>query len=92
VISLHVLDVLCYIEKYKTDLTQNLGIYSYNTRRNLDFHVQFCKIALLKKSVVNMGIKLYSKVPNRIKKLGEFFSFQKRIQIFSTGTFLSYDK
>jgi hypothetical protein len=92
VTSLYILEVLCYIKKYKADLTQNIDIHSYNTRRNLDFHVQFCRTALLKKSVVNMGIELYSKVPYRIKKLWEFFGFQKRIEIFFTGTLLLYNK
>jgi hypothetical protein len=39
-----------------------------------------------------MGIKLCRKTPNRIKKLGGFFGFQKRIKISSIGTFLLYDK
>jgi hypothetical protein len=91
VTSLYILEVLCYIKNYKADLTQNIDIHSYNTRRNLDFHVQLCRTALLKKSVVNMGIELYSKVTYRIKN-SESFLVLKRIKIFFTGTLLLYNK
>lgn len=57
-----------------------------------DFHVQFRKTALFMKSVVNTGIKLYSKVPNRAKNVESCSVFKKRIKIFCTGKFLLYDK
>jgi hypothetical protein len=74
VTCLYILEVLCYIKKHKADLMQNINIRSYNTRINQDYHVQSCRTTLFKKSVVNMGIELYSKVPNN-KELWEFFSF-----------------
>jgi hypothetical protein len=61
VTSLYILEVLCYIKKYKADLIQNMNIHSYNTKINKDFHVTFCRTTLLKKSVVNMGTELYSR-------------------------------
>jgi hypothetical protein len=39
-----------------------------------------------------MGIELYSKVSNEIRKHGGFFSFQKRFKILFNKTFFLYDK
>jgi len=34
-----------------------------------DLQVQFCKTNLLRNRVANVGIKLYNKLPNKLKKL-----------------------
>jgi hypothetical protein len=68
VVSLHILDVICYIKKYKDSLEQNVHIHNYNTQRKLDLQVQFCSIVLFRKSAVCVEIRLCSKVPDRIKK------------------------
>ena len=34
-----------------------------------ELHVQFCKTNLLRNRVANVGIKLYNKSPNKLKKL-----------------------
>jgi len=34
-----------------------------------DFHVQFCRTTFLKNNVANVGIKLYNKLPAKLKKL-----------------------
>jgi len=36
---------------------------------------QFCRTDIFKKSVINLGTKLYNKLPNYIKKLIEFKTF-----------------
>ena len=65
--SLYILEVTCFIKKYKAFMAINSDIHNYNTRRKLNFHVQHCNTALFKRSVINMGISLYNKVPNQIK-------------------------
>jgi hypothetical protein len=67
---LYVLEVVCYIKKYEDSLEQNVWFHNYNTRRKLDLHVLFCKMDLFR-SAVNMGIRLYNKVPDHIKELEE---------------------
>ena len=86
--------LLCYIKKYKVNLTQNLNIHDYNMRRKSDFYVQICNTSLFMKSVINMGIKLYNNVPNRIKmdsfkvsKL-ELKYFQLDHSFYAMNTFL----
>ena len=61
--SLYILEVLCYTERYKGSLKQNLSIHGHNTRSKLNLHVEFCNTVLSQNSVVNIGIKLYNKVP-----------------------------
>ena len=81
-IQFNILEVLCYIKKHKADLIQNINIHSYNTRINKDFHVQFCRTTLFKKSVVNMGIELHSKLPDKIKNSVGFSVFKKDLKSF----------
>ena len=42
-------------------------MYEYNTRRKCDFHDPSCNTTLFKRSVINMGIRLYNKMPTRMK-------------------------
>jgi hypothetical protein len=67
VTSLYILEVLCYIKKYKGDLKQNLVIHGHNTKRKLDLHTYFCNTVIFQKSLVNMGIKLFNNLPERIQ-------------------------
>jgi hypothetical protein len=53
-----------------------------NTRRKLNLHVQYCNTVLFKKSVMNMGICLYNKVPDQIKQKYNFNSFKKGLVPF----------
>jgi hypothetical protein len=68
--SLYILEVLCHIKMNEGNLKQDLSIHGHNMRSQPKFHVEFCIIFLLKKSVVNMGIKLYNKLSDSIQKIG----------------------
>ena len=63
-------------------LRRNSDIYAYNTRRKCDFHVPSCNTSLFKMSVMNMGIRLYSKMPTRIKQLDSFRCFKRKLKLF----------
>ena len=39
---LYVLEVLCFIKKYKGSLKQNYMIHEHNTRNKYDHHTEFC--------------------------------------------------
>jgi hypothetical protein len=79
----HKIIILLILKRYKGNLKQNVTIHSQNTTSKLNFHVQFCKTVLLKKSVVNMGIKLYNKVPESIKKWINLDSLQFIVKKFN---------
>jgi len=53
-------------------LKQNLAIHDYETQHRSGFQTQFCRTDIFKKNVINLGTKLYNKLPNYIKKLTEF--------------------
>jgi len=77
VVSLHVLDETHYIKKYKDSLKQNVHIHNYNMQRKLVLQVQFCSTVLFRKNVACVGIRLYNKVPDHIKKKKNFKSFKR---------------
>ena len=58
VISLYVLEVLCYTKKHRGSILQNSLIHEHNTRRKNDLHVQPCRISSFQKSVINKIIKV----------------------------------
>jgi hypothetical protein len=78
-------------------MAKNLDIQNYNTQRKLNFHVQHCNTVHFKRSVINMGISLYNKVPNQIKLREIFNSFKKELKSFllkysySVDEFMSYE-
>jgi hypothetical protein len=37
----------------------------------LKLHVEFCRANAFRKGVINMGIKLYNRLPNKIKEVGK---------------------
>jgi hypothetical protein len=58
------------------DLRRNLDIYVYNTRRECDYNVPSCNAVLFKRSVINMGIRLYNKILTRIQQLDNLGDFK----------------
>jgi len=66
VTSIYILGVMCYTKRYKGTVKRNLSIHDHNMRSKLNFHVDFCITVLFQKSVVNVGIKIYT-MPECIK-------------------------
>ena len=72
VTSMYVLEVLCFIKKYKGDLKQNCELHEHNRRSKYDLHTQSHNTSLLQKSVLDMGVRLYKHLPLKIKKIRQF--------------------
>jgi hypothetical protein len=87
---LYILDVICFIKNFNVFIAKNVDIHNYDTRRMLNFHVQHCNTFLLKRSVINMGISLYNKVPNQIKRREIFNSFRKELKVFLAEIFFLF--
>jgi hypothetical protein len=64
--------MIIYTETSMQNYTHSAQITSYN----------FCRTTLFKRSVVNMGIELYSKLPNKIKNMGGLLTFKKELKSF----------
>jgi len=78
--SLYILEMLCFLKKYKGDMKHNSEIHGHNTRRKQD--LQQCNTTLYQKSVMNMGTKLYNKLPIQIKQLDTYKGFKKEVKKF----------
>jgi len=57
--SLHIMEVTCYVRKHHQFVDLNSNIHAHNTRRKMDIHIQSHDTDLYKRSVKNMGTKLY---------------------------------
>jgi len=58
----------------------NEEVHDHFTRQKSELHIQFCRTTLLKNSSANVGIKLYSKFPNTIKRLPKIQEFKRRLK------------
>ena len=80
VTSLYLLEVLCYMKKYRGSISENLEIHEHNTRRKIDLHIQSCRTSPFQKCVINTGIKLFNHLPPELKHLHDFKPFRKKLK------------
>ena len=71
----------CYVF-LKSAVQKNKQVHDHNTRTNMDLHIKPCNTNLYTKSVINMGIRLYNKVPIHIKKLEECIPYKREMKSF----------
>ena len=67
-VSLYIMEVIRYIRKHHQFVELNSNIHAHNTRRKMGIHIQSYNTDLYTRSVINMGTKLYNKLPGYIKK------------------------
>jgi hypothetical protein len=75
--------VLCFIKKYKVAVQKKEQIHDHNTRGNKNLYIKPCNTNLYKKRVINMGIRLYNKMPNNIQKI-EYKPYKRKLKAFLT--------
>jgi len=76
-------EVTCFIRKYCQSLEQNSQVHEYNTQRKLDIHVKLQKkTEIYKKSVINMGTKVYNNLPKFLKEIDDYKAFKKELKLF----------
>jgi hypothetical protein len=66
---MHISEIVYHIKWHIEKLEHNTAIHNHNTCQELNLHVQFCRTNALKKGVMNMGIKLYNHLPNKIREM-----------------------
>jgi hypothetical protein len=79
VMSLYILEVLCYFEKHNIYTTKSSDLYEYDTRKKDDLHVQKCNTLICRKGVMNMGIKLYNNLLLELIKVKGEREFQHKL-------------
>ena len=89
---LYLLEVVCYAKKYRDSVEQNVQICKYYTLRELGLHVHMFNTCILRKSVVNSGIRLHSKILSDNKKVGQAHIFQQRAEILSVNMYFIWWK
>jgi hypothetical protein len=88
------MEILYYTKLNKGVIKQHSVQRDYNTHHR----PQFCRPDIFKKSVNNMGIKLYNMLPSYIKKLEDIQGFKKELKLsllkhtfYSAEEYLSYE-
>jgi hypothetical protein len=76
----YIMETVCYIKLSNKGLKQNSAIHDHKTCHRSDFQTQFCRTNMLKKSVSNLGTKLYNRLPNHFKNLEDFKPFKKQVK------------
>jgi len=91
------METVCYIKLNNKGFKQNSDIHDYKTCRRSDFQTHFCRTNMLKKSVINLGTKLYNRLPNHLKNLEDLKPFKKQVKalllqqsFYSIEEYLSY--
>jgi len=74
--------VISYLRRPHQFVELNSNVHTYNTRRKRDIHIQSYKTDLYKRSGVNMGSKLYNKLPDYIKEIESYKTFRKELKSF----------
>jgi len=60
----------------------NEEIHDHDTWQKSDLHTQYYRTTLYKNNYGNVGIKLFNKLPNSLKKVGKPQEFKRRLQKF----------
>jgi len=82
VASLCIFEVTCFIRKYCQSLEQNTQVHQHNTQRKLDLHVKMQNTEVYKKSVINMGMKVYNNLPRFLKEIDDYRAFKRKLKKF----------
>jgi hypothetical protein len=72
---LYISEVVCYVKSNMEKLKYNGEIHDHCTRQKLDLHTKFYRTTFLKNSGANVGIKLYNKLLNTIKRSDKIQEF-----------------
>jgi len=77
---LYISEVVCKIRSNWEQMKENEEIHDHSTCQKSDFHTQYCRTTLFKNGYENVGIKLFNKLPNTIKKVEKTQAFKRRLQ------------
>jgi hypothetical protein len=79
--SLYIFEVTCFIRKFCQSWEQNSQVHKYNTWRKLDIHEKKKKTEIYKKSVINMGTKVYNNLPKFSKEIDDYKVFKEELPV-----------
>jgi hypothetical protein len=85
---LYISEVIYYIKSNIEKMKLNEALHDHCTCHKSDLDVQFCTTTPSKNNVVNVGIKLYNKLTNKVQKLKKLQEFKRKLKYFYYNTFL----
>jgi len=91
-VSLYIMEVICYIRKHHQFVDINSNNHVHNTRRKMDIHIQSYNIDLDNRSVIYIGTKLYNKLPGYIKEIDSYKTFKKELKSLLLHSFYSVEE
>jgi hypothetical protein len=80
--SLYILEVTCFIRKYCQSFELNANVHNHNTRRKMDIRIKSYTTNMYKNSVINMGTKIYNKLPDHMKETDSYKPFKETLKSF----------
>jgi hypothetical protein len=79
---IYISEMVCWIKYYHGKLEYNLDVHEYDTHHKTDFHLPTCRTNMAKYNGINMGIILYNRLPDYIKKLDRKHKFKNSLKKF----------
>lgn len=80
VISLYIYEVAIYIFKEKHTFLRNEHVHFYNTRTKTQLRAPAVRLEVSRKSVHNIGIRIFNKLPPAIKELDKLSVFKTKLK------------
>jgi hypothetical protein len=77
---MYIFELEYYIKSHFGELEQNVVVDNYNKCQKLNLHVQFYRTNVLKNGVMNRGIRLYSRIPNKIGEVVKTRQFKRALR------------
>jgi hypothetical protein len=79
---LYISEMVCWIKYYRGKLEYNLDLHEHDTHHKTDLHPLTCRTNLAKNNGLNMGIALYNKLHQNLKKLDIKHILKNKIKKF----------
>jgi uncharacterized protein (DUF1786 family) len=76
---LYISEVVCCVKSDMENMKYNEEVPDHCTHQKSNRHIKFCRTMLFKNSSSNVGITLYNKLPNTIKRLEKLQQFKRRL-------------
>jgi hypothetical protein len=79
---MYIFELVCYIKSHFEKLDQNSAVHNHNTHQKLNLPVQFCRTNVVKNGVMNMGIRLYNRITNKIREVEKIRQFKRVLRLY----------
>lgn len=84
VACLYILEMLLFVRDFPNMFQTNDNVHSINTRSSNKLHLTHHRLKLMDNDPINMGVKLYNKLPDNLKNINSRTLFKHQIKSFLT--------